>query len=57
VVERTFAWIGRHRRMSTDDEFLTATSEAWVDLSRVRLMLKRLAHEQVQPPFQYRRVA
>jgi hypothetical protein len=43
--------------MSTDDEFLTATSEAWVDLSRVRLMLKRLAHEQVQPPFQYRRVA
>jgi hypothetical protein len=43
--------------MSKDDEFLTATSEAWVYLSMVRLMFKRLAHEQVQPPFHYRRVA
>jgi hypothetical protein len=43
--------------MSTDDECLPVTSEAWVYLSLVRLMLKRLAHEQVQPAFQYRRVA
>lgn len=57
VVERTFAWIGRNRRMSKDYEFLTATSEAWVYLSMVRLMLKRLAHEQIQPAFHYRRVA
>lgn len=32
VVERTFAWIGRHRRMSKDDEFLPTTSETWVYL-------------------------
>jgi len=57
VVERTFAWIGRNRRMSKDYEFLPATSEAWIYLSMIRLMLKRLAHEQVQPAFHYRRVA
>jgi hypothetical protein len=37
--------------MSQDDEFLTATSEAWVYLSMVRLRLNRLAQEQVQPAF------
>jgi putative transposase len=57
VVERTIAWIGRNRRMSKDDEFLPATSESRMYLSMVRLMLKRLAHEQVQPAFHYRRVA
>ena len=57
MVERTIAWIGRTRRMSTDYEFLPATSEAWVDRSLVRLMLTRLAHEEVQPAFHYRRVA
>jgi transposase len=57
IVERTIAWIGRNRRMSKDYEFLPATSEVWVYLSMVRLMLKRLAHEQVQPDFHYRRVA
>jgi putative transposase len=57
IVERTFAWIGRNRRMSKDYEFLPATSEAWVYLSMVRLMLKRLAHEQIQPAFHYRRAA
>ena len=57
VVERSIAWIGRNRRMSRDYEFLPATSEAWVYLSMVRLMLKRLAHEQVHPAFHYRRVA
>jgi transposase len=57
VVERTFAWIGRNRRMSRDYEFLTTTSEAWVYLSMVRLMLKRLTHEQLQPALHYRRVA
>jgi hypothetical protein len=57
VVERTFAWIGRNRRTSKDYEFLPATSEAWIYLSMIRLMLKRLAHEQIQPAFHYRRVA
>ena len=57
VVERSFAWIGRNRRMSKDYEFLPATSETWVYLSLLRMMLKRLAREQVQPAFHYRRVA
>ena len=43
VVERTFAWIGRYRRMSKDDEFLTRGSESMVYLTMIRLMLKRLA--------------
>jgi hypothetical protein len=43
--------------MSQDDEFLPATSEAGISLGMIRLMLKRLAHEQVQPAFHYRRVA
>ena len=56
-MESTLAWIGRTRRMSKDYECLPATSAAWVYLSRVRVLLKRLAHEQVQPAFPYRRVA
>jgi len=43
--------------MSKDYEFLPATSEAWIYLSMMRVMLKRLAHEPVQPAFHYRRVA
>lgn len=57
IVERTFARIGCHRRMSKDYECLTTTSEAWISLSMVRLMLKRLAQEPVEPAFHYRRVA
>lgn len=57
IVERTIAWIGRNRRMSKDYEFLAATGEAWVYLSRVRVMLKRLAHEETLPAFHYRQVA
>ncbi len=43
VVERTFAWLGRHRRLSKDDEVLTATEEAWIYLAMTRLMTVRLA--------------
>jgi putative transposase len=43
VVERTFAWIGRHRRLSKDYERLPRTSEAMIRLAMIRLMLKRLA--------------
>jgi putative transposase len=57
VVERTFAWIGRNRRMSKEYEFLPTTSETWVYLSMLRLMLKRLAREQIHPAFHYRHVA
>jgi putative transposase len=42
VVERTFAWLGRFRRLSKDYEYLTATSEAVIYLAMTRLLLRRL---------------
>ena len=43
VVERTFAWICRNRRMSRDYEFLAETTEALIYVTMIRLMLRRLA--------------
>ena len=43
VVERTFAWFAHNRRLSKDYERLCATSEAWIYLTMIRLMLRRLA--------------
>ena len=54
IVERSFAWIGRTRRMSKEYEFLPASSEAWIALSMIRLMPKRLAGERIWPAFHYR---
>jgi putative transposase len=42
VVERTFAWLGRFRRLSKDYDYLTATSEAVIYLAMTRLLLRRL---------------
>ena len=54
VVERTFAWIGRHRRMSKDYERLTETSEGMVYLGMIPLMTGRLIRPRLsavsQPP-------
>lgn len=41
VVERTFAWIGRYRRMSKDYEYKTKTSKAMIYLSMMKTMLSR----------------
>jgi transposase len=41
VVERTFAWIGRYRRMSKDYEFLTQTQENMMLLAMTRTILRR----------------
>jgi putative transposase len=42
VVERTFGWLGRNRRMSKDYERLGETSEALVLVAMMRLMVNRL---------------
>jgi putative transposase len=42
VVERTFAWLGRNRRLSKDYERACESSEALVYLAMIHLMLKRL---------------
>lgn len=44
VVERTFAWLTRHRRLARDYERLPETSEAFIYVAMIRLMVKRLAH-------------
>ncbi len=44
VVERTFGWLGRWRRLSKDYEHLPEVSEAMVTLAMIRLMLHRAAH-------------
>ena len=46
VVGRSFAWIGRYRRMSKDYEYLIESSEAMIYLTMIRLMLKRLARKE-----------
>jgi putative transposase len=43
VVERTFAWLGLHRRLSKDYEVLPATSEAVIYVAMIRLILARLS--------------
>jgi putative transposase len=43
VVERTFGWFGRYRRLSKDYEFQTDTSENMVLIAMIQLMVHRLA--------------
>jgi len=43
VVERTFAWFGRNRRLAKDFEASIASAEAWLLLASIRLLARRLA--------------
>jgi putative transposase len=43
IVERTFAWLGRNRRLSKDYEYRVQTSETMIDLAAIRIMLNRIA--------------
>ena len=48
VVERTFAWLGRYRRLSKDYERYPETSEAMIRLAMIHIMIRRL-----EPTHQY----
>jgi putative transposase len=48
VVERTFGWLGRYRRLSKDYEVLPETSEALIQMAMIHVMVRRL-----EPTHQY----
>jgi putative transposase len=43
VVERTFGWFGRCRRLAKDWERSIATATAWINIASIRVMIRRLA--------------
>jgi putative transposase len=43
VVERTFSWLMRHRRLVRDYENTETSAEAWIFLAMIRIQLRRLA--------------
>jgi putative transposase len=53
VAERTFAWLGRSRRLSKDYERRTDSSEAMVQLASINTLLRRFVPDNRYAPFQY----
>jgi len=45
IVERTFAWLGRYRRLTRDYEALPQTSETMILIAMINLMVHRLCPE------------
>jgi putative transposase len=43
VIERTFAWFGRNRRLAKDFEQTIASAEAWIMIASIRVLTRRLA--------------
>ena len=43
VVERTFAWLGRNRRLAKDFEATIASAEAWLMIASIQLLTRRIA--------------
>jgi putative transposase len=43
VVERTFAWLGRCRRLAKDYEASIESSTAWTLIAHIRMLIRRLA--------------
>ena len=44
VVERTFAWLGRNRRLAKDFEATLASALAWLLVASIQLLVRRLAN-------------
>jgi putative transposase len=57
TVERTFAWLGKCRRLSKDREKSVLSSEAFIKLAMIHLMLNRLEPKDNDPEFMYRPAA
>jgi transposase len=57
TVERTFAWLGRCRRLIKDHEKSALSSESFVKLAMIQLMAHRLEPSETEPDFHYRSVA
>jgi transposase len=57
TVERTFAWLGDCRRLSKDREKSTLSSESFIKLSMIHLMLNRLEPKGRDAEFRYRPAA
>jgi len=57
TVERTFAWLGQCRRLTKDREKSVRSSEAFVKLAMIHLMLNRLKPKQAEAEFQYHNAA
>src|SRR5512144_685144 len=55
TVERTFAWLGRCRRLSKDREKSVLSSESFIKLAMIQLMLHRLEPSDVDAAFHYPR--
>ena len=47
LVERTFAWLSNARRLNQDYEIPPATSECFIQITMISLMLRRLSKTQV----------
>lgn len=47
VVERTFAWLGRNRRLAKDYEASPRSQEAWVNLASIKTLSRQLARAQL----------
>ena len=54
TVERTFAWLGKCRRLSKDREKSVLSSEAFIKLAMIHLMLNRLHPKEANAEFHYR---
>jgi putative transposase len=57
TVERTFAWLGKCRRLTKDRERTVLSSEAFVKLAMIHLMLNRLEPKDAGAEFRYRAAA
>jgi putative transposase len=57
TVERTFAWLGKCRRLSKDRERSVLSAEAFVRLAMIHLMLNRLEPKETDAEFRYREAA